>query len=88
MTEKCQALFRHPRRRPARDLRCDGGATSVTSSKEIKARHDKVMFPSTANYYAEAIALKEGKGTEFKMTSIKFDQKIPDYMFTKAALKQ
>jgi alanine-glyoxylate transaminase / (R)-3-amino-2-methylpropionate-pyruvate transaminase len=35
----------------------------MTSSKDLKARHDKVMFPCTANYYQEAIALKEGKGT-------------------------
>jgi outer membrane lipoprotein-sorting protein len=32
--------------------------------------------------------LKQGKGTEFKITSIRFNQKIPDYIFTKAALKQ
>ncbi len=32
--------------------------------------------------------LKEGSGTEFRITSIKFDQDIPDYIFTKAALKQ
>lgn len=32
--------------------------------------------------------LKEGKGTEYQITSIKFDQQIPDYIFTKAALKQ
>jgi outer membrane lipoprotein-sorting protein len=32
--------------------------------------------------------LKEGSGTEFRMTSVKFDQVIPDYIFTKAALKQ
>ena len=32
--------------------------------------------------------LKEGKGTEFRMTDIKFNQQIPDYIFTKAALKQ
>jgi outer membrane lipoprotein-sorting protein len=32
--------------------------------------------------------LKQGDGTEFKITSIKFNQKIPDYIFTKAALKQ
>lgn len=32
--------------------------------------------------------LKEGKGTEFRMTNVKFDQTIPDYIFTKAALKQ
>jgi outer membrane lipoprotein-sorting protein len=31
--------------------------------------------------------LKQGDGTEFKMTSIKFNQQIPDYIFTKAALK-
>jgi hypothetical protein len=32
--------------------------------------------------------LKEGNGTEFRITSAKFDQDIPDYIFTKAALKQ
>jgi len=32
--------------------------------------------------------LKEGSGTEFRITSMKFDQKIPEYIFTKAALKQ
>jgi len=32
--------------------------------------------------------LKEGKGTEFKITSVKFNQQIPEYIFTKAALKQ
>ncbi len=32
--------------------------------------------------------LKDGSGTEFRMTSVKFDQDIPDYIFTKAALKQ
>jgi 4-aminobutyrate aminotransferase-like enzyme len=35
----------------------------MTSSKEIKARHDKVMFPCTVNYYSDAIAFKEGKGS-------------------------
>lgn len=32
--------------------------------------------------------LSQGEGTEFKMTSIKFNQEIPAYIFTKAALKQ
>jgi outer membrane lipoprotein-sorting protein len=32
--------------------------------------------------------LKEGSGTEFKIKSAKFDQNIPEYIFTKAALKQ
>ena len=31
--------------------------------------------------------LKQGEGTEYKMTSIKFNQDIPEYIFTKAALK-
>ena len=32
--------------------------------------------------------VKQGDGTEFKITGIKFNQKIPEYIFTKAALKQ
>ena len=32
--------------------------------------------------------LKQGDGTEMSFISIKFNQKIPDYIFTKAALKQ
>lgn len=42
-------------------------------------------FPFTVVYKD---MLKDGKGTEFKMLSIQFDQVIPDYIFTKAALKQ
>lgn len=34
----------------------------MTTSKEIKARHDKVMFQNTANYYQEAVALEKGQG--------------------------
>ena len=32
--------------------------------------------------------LKDGNGTEFKMSSVKFNEDIPDYIFTKAALRQ
>jgi outer membrane lipoprotein-sorting protein len=32
--------------------------------------------------------LKQGNGTEFKITRIEFDKDIPEYIFTKAALKQ
>jgi len=32
--------------------------------------------------------LKQGDGTEFEITSIQFNQDIPEYLFTKAALKQ
>jgi outer membrane lipoprotein-sorting protein len=42
-------------------------------------------FPLTVVYKD---MLKQGGGTEFKITGIKFNQKIPDYIFTKAALKQ
>ena len=31
--------------------------------------------------------LKDGNGTEFRLTSVKFNQDIPEYIFTKAALK-
>jgi outer membrane lipoprotein-sorting protein len=42
-------------------------------------------FPCVVNYKD---MLKDGKGTEFRITTIRFDQDIPDYIFTKAALKQ
>ena len=42
-------------------------------------------FPTTIIYKD---VLKDGNGTEFKMTSIKFDQDIAEYIFTKGALKQ
>jgi outer membrane lipoprotein-sorting protein len=32
--------------------------------------------------------LKQGDGTEIQMTRIEFDQEIPDYIFSKAALKK
>lgn len=32
--------------------------------------------------------LKQGDGTEFKITRVEFDKDIPDYQFSKAALKQ
>ena len=42
-------------------------------------------FPKTVVYKD---MLKDGKGTEFRITSIEFDKPIPDYIFSKAALKQ
>jgi outer membrane lipoprotein-sorting protein len=32
--------------------------------------------------------LKQGEGTEFEFTSVKFNQKIPEHIFSKAALKK
>lgn len=55
--------------------------TTLTDVKQIDGR----WFPMSMVYKD---MLKDGSGTEFKMTKIKFDQDIPDYMFTKAALKQ
>lgn len=42
-------------------------------------------FPNTVIYKD---MLKQGDGTEFKITDIKFNQEIPEYIFSKAALKQ
>lgn len=55
--------------------------TTLTDVKQLQGR----WFPTTVVYKD---MLKDGKGTEFKMTSIKFDQQIPAYIFTKAALKK
>ncbi|HBY00930.1 MAG TPA: outer membrane lipoprotein-sorting protein [Rikenellaceae bacterium] len=41
-------------------------------------------FPKTMVYKD---MLKEGKGTEFRMTKILFDQNIPAHIFTKASLR-
>lgn len=42
-------------------------------------------FPATIVYKD---MLKQGDGTEFKITNIEFDTEIPEFRFTKAALKQ
>jgi len=42
-------------------------------------------FPTTVVYKD---MLKQGDGTVFKITSIRFNENIPDYIFTKAVLKQ
>jgi outer membrane lipoprotein-sorting protein len=54
---------------------------TLSDIKQVQGR----WFPTSAVYKD---VLKEGGGTEFKMTNIKFDQDIPEYIFTKAALKQ
>jgi outer membrane lipoprotein-sorting protein len=54
---------------------------TLSDVKQIQGR----WFPMKIVYKD---VLKEGEGTEFRMTSVKFDQVIPDYIFTKAALKQ
>lgn len=55
--------------------------TSLSDVKQVQGH----WFPMSIVYKD---ILKDGSGTEFRMTSMKFDQNIPDYIFTKAALKQ
>ena len=55
--------------------------TELKDVKQIQGR----WFPTTIIYKD---MLKQGNGTEFRITSILFDQKIPEYIFSKAALKQ
>lgn len=55
--------------------------TVLSNVRQIEGR----WFPLSVIYKD---MLKQGEGTEFNITSIKFDQKISDYIFTKAALKQ
>ncbi len=53
----------------------------LSDVKQIEGR----WFPTTFVYKD---MLKEGDGTQFTMTDIKFNQDIPDYLFSKAALKK
>jgi outer membrane lipoprotein-sorting protein len=55
--------------------------TNLSDVRQIEGR----WFPSTVVYKD---MLKQGGGTEFHITTIKFNQKMPEYIFTKAALKQ
>jgi len=55
--------------------------STLSDVKQVQGR----WFPTKVVYKD---VLKDGSGTEFRMKSVKFDQDIPDYIFTKAALKQ
>jgi outer membrane lipoprotein-sorting protein len=55
--------------------------TVLSGVKQVQGR----WFPTVILYKD---MLKAGDGTEFRMTSIQFDQAIPDYIFSKAALKK
>jgi outer membrane lipoprotein-sorting protein len=55
--------------------------TTLSDVQKIQGR----WFPMTIVYKD---MLKDGSGTEFRVKSAAFDQDIPDYIFTKAALKQ
>jgi outer membrane lipoprotein-sorting protein len=55
----------------------------VTLSNVVKIQER--WFPAVIVYKD---MLKQGDGTIFNMNNVKFDQVIPEYIFTKAALKQ
>lgn len=55
-----------------------------TELKDIK-KIDGRWYPTKMNYKD---MLKDGKGTDFVVLEIEFDAKIPEYIFTKAALKK
>ena len=55
--------------------------TTMSDVEQIDGR----WFPKTILYKD---MLKDGDGTTFSLTSVKFNQDIPDYIFTKAALKK
>jgi outer membrane lipoprotein-sorting protein len=51
---------------------------------EVK-QYDSRWYPTRMNYKD---MLKEGKGTDFVVTEMQFDVKIPEYIFTKTSLKK
>jgi outer membrane lipoprotein-sorting protein len=61
-----------------------GQILKKTTLSDVK-KADGRWFPHKIVYKD---MLKSGKGTEFIMLEIKFNQNIPDYIFTKAALKK
>lgn len=55
--------------------------TALSNFKKIDGR----WYPMKLNFKD---VLKQGKGTDWEILSIKFNEEIPEYLFTKAALKQ
>ena len=62
------------------------------SGKLLKTTEITEVFQVQGRWYPKHIlfkdVLKKGKGTEFIVDSIQFDQDIPEYLFTKAALRK
>jgi hypothetical protein len=61
------------------------------SGKLLKTTEVKTVEPQGGRWVPTRVvfkdALKEGGGTEFALEAIEFDARIPDYLFTKAALR-
>lgn len=62
------------------------------SGKLLKTTEITEVFKVQNRWYPKHMifkdVLKKGKGTEFIIDSIKFDQDIPEHLFTKAALRK
>jgi len=67
------------------ELYAKSGQLLKRSSMSDIRKVDGRWYPMTIVYKD---VLKQGDGTEFKVIDIKFNQEIPEYMFSKAALKQ
>ncbi|MEE4214247.1 MAG: outer membrane lipoprotein-sorting protein [Bacteroidales bacterium] len=67
------------------ELYAKSGQLLKRSSMSDIRKVDGRWYPMTIIYKD---VLKQGDGTEFKVIDIKFNQDIPEYMFSKAALKQ
>lgn len=67
------------------ELYAKSGQLLKTSTLSGVIQVDGRWFPTLVVYKDQ---LKQGGGTEFKITAIQFNQQIPEYLFTKAALKQ
>jgi negative regulator of sigma E activity len=61
-----------------------GQLLKMTTLSDVQKIQGK-LFPMQMVYKD---MLKTGDGTEMQIISIKFNQEIPEYIFTKAALKQ
>ena len=73
---------------------------SVPIKEELYAKGGKMLKRTTltqvenmqGRWFPKKIVfkdmLKEGEGTEFIIEDISFNQKIPDYIFSKASLKK
>ncbi len=67
------------------ELYAKSGQLLKRSTMQDVRKIDGRWFPMTIIYKD---MLKQGEGTEFRVISIQFNQEIPEYLFTKAALKQ
>ena len=55
--------------------------TTLSDVRQIQGR----WFPTVIHFKD---MLRQGEGTEFRMTSIRFNQDIPEHIFTKASLRR